>query len=80
MTAITKAVDFYNNQRPHMSIDNMTPVQVASCTGEINKRWHSWREAAIKRKLGKNGEEDALITGKCLPLPPVDGSSSHLCP
>ena len=79
-TAVTKAVDFYNTQRPHMSIDNMTPAQAASCTGEINKRWHSWRETAIKRKLGKNGEEDAVITGKCLPLPPVDGSSSHLCP
>ena len=80
MTAVTKAVNFYNNKRPHMSIDNMTPAQAASCTGEINKRWHSWRETAIKRKLGKNGEEDAVITGKCLPLPPVDGSSSHLCP
>jgi transposase InsO family protein len=49
MTAITKAVDFYNNQRPHMSIDYMTLAQAASCTGEINKRWHSWREAAIKK-------------------------------
>lgn len=80
MTAVTKAINFYNNKRPHMSIDNMTPAQAASCTGEINKRWHSWRETAIKRKLGKNGEEDAVITGKGLPLPPVDGSSSHLCP
>ncbi len=49
MTAITKAVDFYNNQRPHMSIDYMTLAQAASCTGEINKRWHSWHEAAIKK-------------------------------
>ncbi|MCQ2183704.1 MAG: IS3 family transposase, partial [Bacteroidales bacterium] len=37
--AVSKAVNFYNNERPHMSINMMTPVQAASCSGEINKRW-----------------------------------------
>lgn len=46
--AVEAAVDFYNNQRPHMSLDMMTPAQAAKCHGEINKKWHSYREAAIK--------------------------------
>ena len=46
--AVEAAVDFYNNQRPHMSLDMMTPAQAAKCHGEIDKRWHSYREAAIK--------------------------------
>jgi transposase InsO family protein len=37
--AVSVAVDFYNNERPHMSIDMMTPTEAAGCTGEIAKRW-----------------------------------------
>ena len=48
--AMETAVDFYNNRRPHMSLDMMTPAQAAKCHGEIGKRWHSYREAAIKKK------------------------------
>ncbi|WP_390883258.1 integrase core domain-containing protein [Hoylesella pleuritidis] len=29
---IDKAIEFYNTQRPHMSIDLMTPVQVLERT------------------------------------------------
>jgi len=46
--ALEEAVDFYNNRRPHMSLDMMTPAQAALCTGPIKKRWHSYREDAIK--------------------------------
>lgn len=51
ISAVSKAVNFYNNRRPHMSINNMTPVQAATCIGEITKKWHSYREEAIKVKL-----------------------------
>ena len=47
--AIEAAVDFYNNHRPHMSLDMMTPAQAAQRSGEIKKRWHSYREDAIKK-------------------------------
>lgn len=47
--AIASAVDFYNNRRPHMSIDMMTPAQAAKCQGEIGKRWYSYRDAVIKK-------------------------------
>lgn len=46
--SICAAVDFYNEQRPHMSIDMMTPRQAAACTGELRKRWISYRELYIK--------------------------------
>ena len=46
---IDKAIEFYNTQRPHMSIDLMTPVQVLERTGEIKKKWKSYRDRAIKK-------------------------------
>lgn len=42
--AVAKAVDFYNNERPHMSLNNMTPSQAAKCTGRLQKKWTSYRE------------------------------------
>lgn len=47
--ALEVAVRFYNTQRPHMSIDMMTPEQAAQCNGEIRKWWKSYRDRAIKR-------------------------------
>ena len=46
--AVKCAVDFYNNERPHMSIDYMTPAEAAKCSGEIMKKWKSYREMHIK--------------------------------
>ena len=36
--AMGKAVEFYNNERPHMSLDNMTPRQAAQYRGKIKKK------------------------------------------
>ena len=48
------AVDFYNHERPHWSLDGMTPQQAVKCEGEIKKKWKSYRELAIKnRKEGR---------------------------
>ena len=46
--ALRTAIDFYNNERPHMSLDWKTPAQAALCTGELEKKWMSYRENAIK--------------------------------
>ena len=74
-TAVTVAVDFYNNERPHMSIDMMTPTEAADCSGEITKRWTSYRLIAIKSK------QDGLdITGNSLPLPPCQGLTGGRSP
>ena len=46
--AMEKAVAFYNNERPHMSLNNMTPRQAASCMGKIQKKWTSYREKYLE--------------------------------
>ena len=43
-----KAVAFYNNERPHMSLNNMTPRQAASCMGKIQKKWTNYREKYLE--------------------------------
>lgn len=50
IAAVDSAIDFYNNERPHMSLDGLTPAEAAKRTGEIKKNWISYREIAIKSK------------------------------
>jgi transposase InsO family protein len=64
--AVEVAVDFYNNERPHMSIDMMTPVEAACHSGEIKKKWVSYRHIAIKAL--KNQTESSDIAKNSLPL------------
>ena len=53
--AMEKAVAFYNNERPHMSLNNMTPRQAASCMGKIQKKWTSYREKYLENLEIKEG-------------------------
>jgi transposase InsO family protein len=48
-TAIRKAVKFYNVERPHSSLDWLTPNQAHKMSGELKKHWKSYREDAIKK-------------------------------
>ena len=65
IAAVGRAVNFYNDERPHMSIDMMTPAMAALCEGEIKKHWISYREKAIR------AQQDALeIPENSLPLTP----------
>lgn len=48
-------VDFYNNERPHMSLNMMTPAEAASCSGELQKKWTSYRLIAIKKETARPG-------------------------
>ncbi len=47
--ALDKRIPYYNHRRPHMSLDNMTPYEALGCRGTLRKRWHSYRDAAIKK-------------------------------
>ena len=38
IAAMTLAVDFYNNRRPHMSIGMMMPVEAAESAGDRGDR------------------------------------------
>ena len=73
--AVSEAVAFYNNERPHMSIGMMTPVEASNLTGELEKKWRSYRTEAIKKKM-----QDTDITEKGLPLPGCQRSPSGLRP
>jgi hypothetical protein len=73
--AVTVAVNFYNNEIPHMIIDMMTPKETAGCSGEIAKRWTSYRLITIKNQL-----EGLDIAGNGLALPQCQGSPSGLRP
>lgn len=46
--AMSKAAEFFNNERPHMSLGNMTPRQAAFCKGKLNKKWTSYREKYLE--------------------------------
>ncbi|MDD6185466.1 MAG: IS3 family transposase [Bacteroidales bacterium] len=48
--AVRKAVEFYNSERPHSSIDWHTPDEAHQMQGEMKRHWHSWREDAIKKQ------------------------------
>jgi transposase InsO family protein len=65
--AVRAAVEFYNVERPHMSIDMMTPDEAGKCSGEIAKRWKSYRQEAISREQKEDNTENSL------PLPPCHG-------
>ena len=69
--AVRAAVEFYNTERPHMSIDMKTPAEASLCTGELVKRWKSYKLLAIKRQ-----REGLNIPANVLPLPVCQGSPS----
>ena len=48
--AVKQAVEFYNNERPHLSLNGMTPAEASGLQGMIRKRWKSYRELAITGK------------------------------
>ena len=74
IAAVSRAVGFYNNERPHMSIDMMTPVQAATQEGTIKKWWTSYRENAILSARALEIQENSLL------LPVIQGSPTGLQP
>ena len=40
----------HNIERPHMSINMMTPVEAGHCLGEIPQKWENLRQIIIKEK------------------------------
>lgn len=61
--AVAQAVDFYNNERPHMSLDMLTPVQARYSTVPIEKRWRSYREEAIYNGVGNAVQQLVPLSG-----------------
>ena len=60
--AVDKAILFYNMERPHSSLDRLTPEQAHGMQGEMKRHWHSWREEAIKKQnMMVVGNDDGCI-------------------
>ena len=47
------SIDFYNKQRPHRSLDMMTPVEARKKTGQIKKRWKCYKDSYRSVSPGK---------------------------
>lgn len=56
--ALHKAVMFYNNERPHLSLEMLTPVEAASETGRFKRQWISYRERAIDAMTAGHSKEN----------------------
>jgi putative transposase len=47
-TEIKKFIEFYNNKRPHRSIEWMTPTVAHQQTGELKRVWKSYHKAKLE--------------------------------
>lgn len=45
--ALDEKIVYYNDRRPHMSLDNLTPREALRRSGILKKHWHSYRDEAI---------------------------------
>lgn len=51
---VVKSIEAYNTQRPHMSIDFLTPDEAHGFEGELKKRWKNYRA----KKFTTNSSDD----------------------
>ena len=49
--AVVRAVRFYNEERPHRSLDMMTPYEANLQPQKIKKRWTSYKELYLQSQL-----------------------------
>ena len=64
IAAVAVAIEYYNNERPHMSIGMFTPVQASEMQGDRDMKWKSLRQAAIKNKenLGNSAQNYNFVS------------------
>jgi len=56
--ALDKAIKFYNYERPHLSLNRLTPAQACRMTGRFKRDWVSYRERAIDKTNQEVQERD----------------------
>ena len=44
LKSLNSAVAFYNTERPHMSCGMLTPYEAGQSSGNLGKKWRSYRE------------------------------------
>jgi putative transposase len=50
-TEIKKFIDFYNQQRPHRSVQWLTPNEAYRCTGALRRVWKAYRRKYLKGEI-----------------------------
>jgi len=50
IAAVAVAVEYYNNERPHMSIGMSTPSKASMMQGDRDMKWKSLRQEQYKTK------------------------------
>jgi len=53
--SVNKAIGTYNNERPHSSLDMLTPVQAHLLTGPLKKHWKNYNPFSKERKVAMDG-------------------------
>lgn len=61
LAAIEAAILIYNEERPHRSIDMLTPAQAHKKSGPLKKRWRSSRSRRKRSKSSKNLNNDQAV-------------------
>ncbi|MFK8163295.1 MAG: IS3 family transposase, partial [Lewinella sp.] len=60
LAAIEAAILIYNEERPHRSIDMLTPAQAHKKSGPLKKRWRSSRSRKKRSKSSENLNNDEV--------------------
>lgn len=60
IAAVSVAVNFYNDERPHMSIGMQAPAKAMNLSGDRDMKWRSFRFEAIKRNQKLENSENYL--------------------
>jgi putative transposase len=68
VAAVSIAVDFYNNQRPHMSIGMLAPAEAVNLRGDRDMKWKSSRLEAIMKNQNLEIPENCLLLPSSQPL------------
>lgn len=61
LAAIERAIEIYNNERPHRSVDMLTPAEAHKRTGPIKKRWRNNNRREKSKKSTKNLNNAAAV-------------------
>ena len=68
VAAVLIAIDFYNKQRPHMSIGMLVPAEAVNLRGDRDMKWKSSRLEAIMKNQNLEIPENCLLLPSSQPL------------
>ena len=58
LAAIERAIEIYNSERPHRSVDMLTPAEAHKRSGPLKKRWQSKKRGQKSVENGQKSQQD----------------------